>query len=82
MYAVFEAAHGSAPQIAGQNLANPLAMIISGVEMLKYLGFVKEAQLVEKGIEHVLRQREYVTPDLGGKAGTKEMASAIIAAMV
>ena len=80
-YAVFEAAHGSAPQIAGKNLANPLAMIISGVEMLKYLGFEKEAQRVEKGIETVLRQGEYITPDLGGHVGTKEMASAIIEAM-
>jgi isocitrate dehydrogenase (NAD+) len=81
MYAVFEAAHGSAPQIAGKNLANPLAMIMSGVEMLKYLGYEKEAQRVEKGMESVLRQGEYITPDLGGQAGTKEMASAIIAAM-
>lgn len=82
MYAVFEAAHGSAPQIAGKNLANPLAMILSGIEMLKYLGFVEEAKRVEKGIEHVLRQRDYITPDLGGKSGTKEMGAAIIKAMV
>ncbi|MDP4158899.1 MAG: isocitrate/isopropylmalate dehydrogenase family protein [Bacillota bacterium] len=82
MGAVFEAVHGSAPQIAGQNLANPLAMILSGVEMLKYLGFTEEAKRVEKGIEHVLLQRDYITPDLGGKAGTREMASAIIEAMV
>jgi len=81
-YAVFEAAHGSAPEIAGQNIANPLAMLISGVEMLQYLGFAKEAQRVEKGIEEVLRQGVFITPDLGGKAGTKEMAAAIIAAMV
>lgn len=81
MGAVFEAVHGSAPQIAGKNLANPLAMILSGVEMLKYLGYVKEAQRVEKGIEYVLRQRDYITPDLGGEAGTKEMTSAIIEAM-
>jgi len=79
--AVFEPAHGSAPQIAGKNLANPLAMILSGVEMLKYLGFVEEAQRVEKGIEVVLRQSDYITPDLGGEAGTMEMASAIIEAM-
>ena len=81
MGAVFEPAHGSAPQIAGKNLANPLAMILSGVEMLKYLGFVKEAQRVEQGIEYVLRQRDYITPDLGGESGTNEMASAIINAM-
>ncbi|TGE33475.1 isocitrate/isopropylmalate dehydrogenase family protein [Desulfosporosinus sp. Sb-LF] len=82
MGAVFEAVHGSAPQIAGKNLANPLAMILSGVEMLKYLGFLEEAKRVEKGIEQVLGQRDYITPDLGGKAGTQEMASAIIEAMI
>lgn len=81
MYAVFEAAHGSAPQIAGKNLANPLAMILSGIEMLKYLGFVEEAKRVEKGIEFVLRQRDHITADLGGKSGTQEMAAAIIEAM-
>ena len=80
-YAVFEAAHGSAPEIAGKNIANPLAMLISGVEMLQYLGFEKEAQRVEKAIEQVLKHGKYITPDLGGKAGTKEMASAIIDAM-
>lgn len=79
--AVFEPAHGSAPQIAGKNIANPIAMILSGVEMLKYLGFVEEAQRVEKGIEHVLKQRDYITPDLGGVSGTNEMAAAIIEAM-
>ncbi len=79
--AVFEAAHGSAPQIAGKNLANPLAMILSGVEMLKYLGYDKEAERVEKGVERVLGQRDYITPDLGGSAGTQEMAAAIIDAM-
>jgi len=80
-YAVFEAAHGSAPEIASKNIANPLAMLISGVEMLQYLGFEKEAQRVEKAIEQVLKHGIYITPDLGGKAGTKEMASAIIDAM-
>ena len=80
-YAVFEAAHGSAPEIAGKNIANPLAMLISGLEMLQYLGFEKEAQRVETAIEQVLKHGIYITPDLGGKAGTKEMASAIIDAM-
>lgn len=76
--AVFEAVHGSAPQIAGKNLANPLAMILSGVEMLKYLGFMKEAQKVEKSVEQVLALKDNLTPDLGGSAGTKEMAEAIV----
>jgi len=80
-YAVFEAVHGSAPLIAGKNIANPLAMIISGVEMLKYLGFTEEAQRVERGIEHVLKQRDHITSDLGGNSGTQEMAAAIIEAM-
>ena len=80
-YAVFEAAHGSAPEIAGKNVANPLAMLISGVEMLQYLGFVKEAQRVEKAIEQVLKLGTHITPDLGGKVGTKEMGVAIIEAM-
>jgi isocitrate dehydrogenase (NAD+) len=79
--AVFEAVHGSAPQIAGKNVANPLAMLLSGVEMLKYLGFNNEAHQVEKGIDHVLRHREYITPDLGGNSGTKEMAEAIVEGM-
>ncbi|AFM40248.1 isocitrate/isopropylmalate dehydrogenase [Desulfosporosinus acidiphilus SJ4] len=81
MGAVFEAVHGSAPQIAGKNIANPLAMILSGIEMLKYLGFIKEAQRVEKGINDVLSHREYVTPDLGGTSGTQEMAMAIVESM-
>ncbi|KUO58409.1 MAG: isocitrate dehydrogenase [Gracilibacter sp. BRH_c7a] len=79
--ALFEAIHGSAPDIAGQNVANPLAMTLSGVEMLKYLGFDKEAERVMKGIDEVLGQKEKLTRDLGGNAGTKEMAKAIIQAM-
>lgn len=79
--ALFEAIHGSAPDIAGQNKANPLAMTLSGVEMLKYMGFVEEAQRVMNAIETVLGQKDKLTPDLGGTAGTKEMARAIIEAM-
>ena len=79
--ALFEAIHGSAPDIAGQNIANPLAMTLSGVEMLKYLGFDKEAERIMKGIDEVLGQKEKLTRDLGGMAGTKEMAKSIIQAM-
>lgn len=79
--AVFEAVHGSAPQIAGQNIANPLAMILSGVEMLKHLGMISEAKRVEAAIKTVLARKEFLTPDLGGQAGTREMALAIVAAM-
>lgn len=79
--AVFEAVHGSAPLIAGKNLANPLAMILSGVEMLKYLGLSDEAARVNQAIEEVLPHKENLTPDLGGTAGTKEMAAAIVKAL-
>lgn len=79
--ALFEAIHGSAPDIAGQNIANPLAMILSGVEMLKYLGMDAEAKRAMKAIEIVLSQQDKLTPDLGGTSGTKEMGQAIIQAM-
>jgi isocitrate dehydrogenase (NAD+) len=80
--ALFEAIHGSAPDIAGQNIANPLAMILSGVEMLKYLGLHSQAIRIMDAIEIVLGQQDKLTPDLGGTSGTKEMAQAIIEAMV
>ncbi len=79
--AVFEAVHGSAPLIAGKNLANPLAMILSGVEMLKYLGLSDEAARVNEAIAAILPNKENLTPDLGGSAGTKEMAEAIVKAL-
>ncbi len=79
--ALFEAIHGSAPDIAGQNKANPLAMLLSGVEMLKYLGFNQEAERIMNAVDIILAQKDKVTPDLGGTAGTKEMARAIIEAM-
>ncbi|RNC29430.1 MAG: Isocitrate dehydrogenase [NADP] [Candidatus Dichloromethanomonas elyunquensis] len=80
--ALFEAIHGSAPDIAGQNKANPLAMLLSGVEMLKYLNFETEAKKIMAAIEIVLTQKDKITPDLGGSAGTREMAEAIIEAMM
>ena len=79
--ALFEAIHGSAPDIAGRNIANPLAMTLSGVEMLKYLGYAEEAARILAAVMVVLGQKENITPDLGGSAGTKEMAAAIIRAM-
>ncbi|MDN5292809.1 MAG: isocitrate dehydrogenase [Eubacteriales bacterium] len=79
--AVFEAVHGSAPQIAGQNIANPTALILSGVMMLEHIGEREAAARVVRAVRRVLAAGEHVTPDLGGKAGTKEMAAAIIAAM-
>lgn len=79
--AVFEAVHGSAPLIAGKNEANPLAMILSGVEMLKYLGFVEEASKIQQAVNQVLSNQSLLTKDLGGQAGTKEFAESVIAAI-
>lgn len=79
--AVFEAIHGSAPLIAGKNEANPLAMILSGVEMLKYLGFLQEASKIEQAVNQVLADQNLLTKDLGGRAGTKEFADSIINAI-
>lgn len=76
--AVFEAVHGSAPKYAGQNLANPTALILSGVLMLEHLGEAQAAGRVKKALEAVLAEGKSVTFDLGGRAGTSEMADAII----
>ena len=76
--AVFEAVHGSAPDIAGKGIANPLAMTMSGGMMLKHLGEDKAAMALEKAIHAVLRDGRTLTKDLGGTALTHEMADAII----
>lgn len=79
--AVFEAVHGSAPQIAGKNEANPLAMILSGAEMLEHLGYIDHASQVRKAIDSVLMNRALLTKDLGGNAGTREFAASICKAI-
>lgn len=79
--AVFEASHGAAPDIAGKGIANPTALILSGAFMLRHLGLDKEAARVEKAARAVLMERETLTPDLGGKAGTMEFTKAVIKKM-
>ena len=76
--AVFEAVHGSAPQIAGQNIANPTAIIQSAVMMLKYLGEVDAAKKIEKALEEVFLKGEKLTVDLGGNSTTEEFTAEII----
>lgn len=75
--AVFEAVHGSAPKYAGQNIANPTAIILSGYLMLKHLGEREAAQRLLVAVEDVISEGEHVTRDLGGSATTWEMAEAI-----
>lgn len=79
--AVFEPVHGSAPKHAGKNRVNPLAIILSGVMMLKHLGETEAAMKVTCGVTGVLKEGVHVTYDLGGKCSTSEMADAIIRKM-
>ena len=76
--AMFEAVHGSAPDIGGKDIANPMAMILSAVMLLRYIGEAQAADRVEQALTAVLRDRKHVTRDLGGSAGTREMTAAII----
>jgi len=75
--AVFEAVHGSAPDIAGKNLANPIALILSGSLMLDHLGEHAAADRVRRAVRAVLTDGKKLTRDLGGTAGTTEIAEAI-----
>jgi isocitrate dehydrogenase (NAD+) len=79
--AVFEAVHGSAPKYAGQNIANPTAIILSGYLMLKHLEEREAAQRLLAAVENVISEGEHVTRDLGGSATTWEMAEAIVERM-
>lgn len=75
--AIFEAVHGSAPDIAGKGIANPIAMILTSALMLQYLGEVKACKAVQKAVASVLEEKKVRTPDLGGNASTLELAAAI-----
>jgi isocitrate dehydrogenase (NAD+) len=77
-HAVFEAVHGTAPNIAGKGLANPTALMQSAVLMLNHLGEREAAARLQSAIEEVYRRRECLTGDVGGKAGTKEFTDAVI----
>jgi isocitrate dehydrogenase (NAD+) len=79
--AIFEAVHGSAPDIAGKNLANPTALLRSALLMLRHLGEREAALRVRTALERVYRTRDKLTRDVGGKAGTSEFADAVIEEM-
>jgi tartrate dehydrogenase/decarboxylase/D-malate dehydrogenase len=78
---MFEPLHGSAPDIAGRGIANPLAAILSAKLMLDHLGHAKSAAAMQAAIARVLKEATVRTPDLGGKASTADMADAVIAAL-
>ena len=79
--AIFEAVHGSAPDIAGKNIANPTAVLRSGLLMLRHLGEPEAALKIRGALDHVYRDRTKLTRDIGGTAGTSEFADAVIEAM-
>ena len=79
--AVFEAVHGSAPDIAGKNMANPTALLRSALLMLDYIGEADAARRIQTALEAVLVEGKVRTGDLGGSASTDEFTNAIIAAL-
>jgi isocitrate dehydrogenase (NAD+) len=79
--AVFEAVHGSAPDIAGKGVANPTAVILSAVLMLRYLNEKQAADRIENALQAVFARGEVRTRDLGGMASTAEFVEAILGAM-
>jgi isocitrate dehydrogenase (NAD+) len=80
-YAVFEPVHGSAPDIAGKGVANPIAMILSGAMMFRHLREQAAAERVERAVDEVLGEGGIRTPDLGGTSSTQEVGRAIAQAM-
>nr|NIM97230.1 NAD-dependent isocitrate dehydrogenase [candidate division Zixibacteria bacterium] len=76
--AVFEPAHGTAPDIAGKGIANPIATLLSTQLMLDYLGEKKAGSRIQKAVERVIEKGEVLTPDMGGENTTDQIAEAII----
>jgi isocitrate dehydrogenase (NAD+) len=75
--AIFESVHGTAPDIAGKNKANPTALLLSAVMMLNHMGLQTYAKKIENAILTVIREGKHVTADLGGTASTTEYTEAI-----
>jgi isocitrate dehydrogenase (NAD+) len=79
--AMFEAVHGTAPDITGKGFANPTALLMSSILMLDHLGERTAAERIQNALESVYREAKHTTRDVGGKAGTEEFADAVIAAL-
>ena len=76
--AIFESVHGSAPDIAGKGVANPIATILSANMMLRHLGEARAADRIQAALVLFLSEKKYLTPDLGGNSGTDELVDGII----
>jgi tartrate dehydrogenase/decarboxylase/D-malate dehydrogenase len=77
----FEPIHGSAPDIAGQGIANPMAAVLSAGMLLRHLGLAEAGAALDRAVAEVLRQRKVRTPDLGGTARTADVGAAVAAAV-
>jgi isocitrate dehydrogenase (NAD+) len=80
-HAVFEAVHGSAPDIAGKGIANPTGLMLSAVMMLIHLGEQPAANRLRAAIERVYVEAKCLTPDVGGSASTQEFTAAVVQAL-
>jgi len=78
---MYEPVHGSAPDIAGKGIANPMAAILSAGMLLDHLGLAKSAAAVRQAVATTLKAGKPRTPDLGGTAATKEVGDAVVAAL-
>ena len=78
--AIFEAIHGSAPDIAGKGIANPISLVLAGAMMLKHIGEDQASESVNTAVRAVIKEGKYLTPDLlqGSKYGTADLTKAII----
>lgn len=76
--AIFEAVHGSAPDIAGKSIANPCALLLGAVQMLEHIGQVEAGRRLKQAIVDTMNDRDHLTPDLGGSGTTQTFAAAII----
>jgi isocitrate/isopropylmalate dehydrogenase len=80
-YGLFEPVHGSAPDIAGKGIANPVAAFLSAALMLEYLGEGNWSTRIENAIISVLREGRILTPDLGGTSTTSQLTDAVISSL-
>ena len=76
--AIFEAVHGSAPDIAGKNLANPTSVILASIQMLEYLEMGETADRIRNAVADVIKTGDRTTRDLGGNHGTTDFTQAVI----
>src|SRR5690606_25374903 len=76
--AIFEAVHGSAPDIAGRNIANPTSIILAACQMLEYLHKPDQARRIQNALHDVIEKGDRTTPDLGGQSGTSQFTQAIL----